>query len=245
MTFLIVGLGNIGAEYHGTRHNVGFQIVSALAEQMGVTFTSRRYGDVAKGRIKNAELLLLKPSTYMNLSGKAVRFYQQEAKLPNENILIIVDDLALPFGAIRLKTAGSPAGHNGLKSISECLGTDQYPRLRIGLGDNFSRGRQVDFVLSPFSNEEQAIIPLIDKEAIDTIKDFCLAGAARAMNWHNKKSILPKEEKTPDEKKNDESKAAPREERAELSAGIADPFRVFATKSPLHISNSEENPEDV
>lgn len=190
MSYLIVGLGNIGAEYEGTRHNVGFHVVSALAEALGTSFSSARYGDIAKGRLKNAELLVLKPSTYMNLSGKAVRYYLQSYKIPLENLLVVVDDLALPFGKIRLKASGSDAGHNGLKNINELLATNKYARLRIGIGNNFSRGEQIDFVLGQFPPEERRYLPLIAEEAIATIRDFCLVGVERAMNWHNR-SILP------------------------------------------------------
>lgn len=190
MPYLIVGLGNIGPEYHNTRHNVGFDAVSALAEKMGITFTTQRYGDVAKGRIKNAELVLLKPSTYMNLSGKAVRYYQQELNIPVQNILVVVDDLAIPFGSLRLKASGSDGGHNGLKSINECLGNTQYPRLRIGLGSDYPKGAQIDFVLGHFNDEEKKYLPLVFEEAVAAIKDFALAGVARAMNAHNK-SVLP------------------------------------------------------
>ena len=144
MPYLIVGLGNIGAEYDGTRHNVGFHIVDALAQSLDLSFSVARYGSVAQGRIKSAEILLLKPSTYMNLSGKAVRFYLREYKIPIEQFLVVVDDLALPFGTIRLKAAGSAAGHNGLKNINELLGTEKYSRLRVGIGNDFSKGAQID-----------------------------------------------------------------------------------------------------
>lgn len=191
MPYLIVGLGNIGAEYVYTRHNVGFRIVDALANDLGLSFTPARYGDIAKGRIKSAELLLLKPSTYMNLSGKAVRYYLQEYNIPVENLLVIVDDLALPFGMLRLKPSGSDAGHNGLKNINQLIGTQQYARLRIGIGNRFSQGKQIEFVLGNFPPEEEQYFPLVTAEAVATIRDFCLVGKERAMNWHNK-SVLPK-----------------------------------------------------
>lgn len=184
--YLVVGLGNIGVEYEGTRHNVGFQMVDALARELSLSFSTARYGDIAKGRIKSAEFLLLKPSTYMNLSGKAVRYYLQEYKIPIENLLIVVDDLALPFGTIRLKSSGSDAGHNGLKNINLLLGTQKYARLRIGIGSDFARGGQIDFVLGHFPEEEQKYFPVIEEEAVKAIQDFCLVGVERAMNWHNK-----------------------------------------------------------
>lgn len=190
MPYLIVGLGNIGAEYDGTRHNVGFHIVDALAQSLDLSFSVARYGSVAQGRIKSAEILLLKPSTYMNLSGKAVRFYLREYKIPIEQLLVVVDDLALPFGTIRLKAAGSAAGHNGLKNINELLGTEKYSRLRVGIGNDFSKGAQIDYVLGKFPSEQSKYFPLIEKEAISAIKDFCLVGVERAMNWHNKKILL-------------------------------------------------------
>lgn len=204
MTYLIVGLGNIGAEYEGTRHNVGFRIASALAEKVNASFETARYGDIARGRIKNAELLILKPSTYMNLSGKAVRYYMEKEHIPIERVLVIVDDLALPFGTLRIKPSGSAAGHNGLKNINELIGSEGYARLRIGLGNNFPKAAQVDFVLGHFTPEENEFLPLIDKEALATISDFCLVGIARTMNWHNK-SILPS--KNPSSISSGESKA--------------------------------------
>lgn len=194
MPFLIVGLGNIGMEYEGTRHNVGFRMVDALAETLSINFSSARLGSVAKGRIKNAELLLLKPSTYMNLSGKAVRYYLREYQIPVEQLLVVVDDLALPFGTLRLKSGGSAAGHNGLKNINELLATDRYARLRIGIGSAFSRGKQIDYVLGKFPEDQISHFPLIEEEAIQAIKDFCLVGIERAMNWHNK-NLLPQEGK--------------------------------------------------
>lgn len=187
MKYLIVGLGNIGAEYHQTRHNIGFMILDAMALASNISFTTERYGDVARGRLKNKQLVFLKPSTYMNLSGEAVRYWAQKEKIPVEHILILVDDLALPFGAIRIKANGSDAGHNGLKNIALMLGTQAYPRLRFGIGNDFSRGHQIDFVLSKFSTEEiEALKPRIDV-AIEAIKTFVLAGIQTAMcNYNNK-----------------------------------------------------------
>lgn len=154
--FLIVGLGNIGHEYIDTRHNIGFKIIDNLASQYDAPFNSCRYGDMAKIKVKNCELLLLKPSTFMNLSGVAVRYWMNKEKLPLNQLLIVVDDIALPFGTIRLRESGSEGGHNGLKSISEHLGTRNYSRLRFGVGNDFSKGRQVDYVLGHFQDEEKA-----------------------------------------------------------------------------------------
>ena len=185
MKYLIVGLGNIGGEYNGTRHNVGFRVVSALAEDGGVQFVEARYGAIARMRVKNAELILLKPNTYMNLSGNAVRYWMQQENIPREQVLVLVDDLALPFGTLRLKPKGSDAGHNGLKNIAEVMGSIDYARLRFGLGDEFSKGRQVDFVLGRFTPEEEEKLPELTKHAVEIIKSFCLAGIQRTMNRYN------------------------------------------------------------
>lgn len=187
MKYLIVGLGNIGSEYHETRHNIGFMILDAFAKASNVFFTEKRYGAVAECRIKNKQLILLKPSTYMNLSGNAVRYWMNEEKIPLENVLILVDDLALPFGSLRLKARGSAAGHNGLKNIQELLGTDAYARLRFGIGNQFAKGAQIDFVLGKFTTEEQATLPARIDLAIDILKSFCLAGINITMNQFNNK----------------------------------------------------------
>ena len=187
MKYLIVGLGNIGAEYAGTRHNIGFRILDAFAEASNITFRTERYGDVANVRVKNRVLTLLKPSTYMNLSGQAVRYWKETEQIPVENILVIVDDLALPFGAIRIKPKGSDAGHNGLKNIAAMLGTEVYPRLRFGIGNDFPKGGQIDFVLGKFPPEELKIMPERLELAIDAIKTFCLAGIQTAMCDFNNK----------------------------------------------------------
>ena len=146
MKYLIAGLGNIGPEYHETRHNIGFMVVDALAQAAGITFNDGRYGFTATMSVKGRQLILLKPSTFMNLSGNAVRYWMQKENIPLENVLIVVDDLALPFGTLRLKGKGSDAGHNGLKHIAATLGTQNYARLRFGIGNDFPRGGQVDFV---------------------------------------------------------------------------------------------------
>ncbi len=151
MKYLITGLGNIGDEYDGTRHNIGFRVLDALAKASNTAFEDKRYGFVAHTRVKNAELVLLKPSTFMNLSGNAVRYWLQQEKIPIENLLVIVDDLSLPVGAIRMKTSGSDGGHNGLKNIAQMLGTEKYNRLKFGIGNDYPRGGQVDFVLGKFN----------------------------------------------------------------------------------------------
>ncbi len=187
MKYLIVGLGNIGEEYRDTRHNIGFNVLDAFARASNLVFEDKRYGALTRTSIKGREFILLKPSTYMNLSGNAVRYWMQQEKIPLENLLIIVDDLALPVGTLRLKGKGSDAGHNGLKHIAATLGTQNYARLRFGIGDNFPRGGQVDFVLGHFSNEEKEIIDEQITTAIEIIKSFCLAGITITMNQFNKK----------------------------------------------------------
>ena len=187
MTYLIVGLGNIGDEYRGTRHNAGFRVVDALAESLGATFQDKRYGFVCRTRVKNAELLLLKPSTYMNLSGNAVRYWMQQEKIPLENVLIIVDDLSLPVGAIRMKQNGSAAGHNGLKHIAQTLGTEGYNRLKLGIGNDYPRGGQIDFVLGKFSPEDNKILDEKVPVACDAVKAFALSGMQFAMCHYNNK----------------------------------------------------------
>lgn len=188
MDFLIVGLGNIGEEYAGTRHNVGFMIADRIVGQAGASFKTERYGDTARVRFKNRQALVLKPSTYMNLSGNAVRYWAAKEDIPADRILILVDDIALPFGTIRIKPSGSDAGHNGLKSIAEMLGTTNYPRLRFGIGNDFPRGCQVDYVLGRFSHEEMAELPARLDIAVDAVKEFCLAGIANAMCKYNRKN---------------------------------------------------------
>lgn len=184
--FLITCLGNIGPEYVGTRHNIGFMVGDAIADEAGVSFKSCRYGDMAIVKVKNCELMLLKPSTFMNLSGVAVRFWMNKEKLPLENLLVIVDDLSLPFGTIRIRQRGSDAGHNGLKNIAEQLGTQNYARLKFGVGNDFPKGAQIDFVLGTFPSEEQKLLPEKLKTASEAVKAYCLSGAAFAMNHFNK-----------------------------------------------------------
>lgn len=187
MKYLIVGLGNIGSEYQNTRHNIGFKILDAFAEASNISFSTERYGDVAHMRLKNKQLVLLKPSTYMNLSGNAVRYWKEKEGIDLANILVLVDDIALPFGAIRLKPKGSDAGHNGLKNIAQMLGTDAYPRLRFGIGDNYPRGCQIDYVLGEFTPEEKAELPARIEVADEAVKEFVLAGIQNAMCSFNNK----------------------------------------------------------
>ena len=187
MKYLIVGLGNIGDEYARTRHNIGFRVADALVESVGGSFSTERYGDIAKIRVKNKQLVVLKPSTYMNLSGNAVRYWRDKESIPVDHILVIVDDLALPFGAIRIKPSGSDAGHNGLKNIAAMLGTQAYPRLRFGIGSDFPRGCQIDYVLGTFPAEEEKELPARIEVAVEAIKDFCLAGIQNAMCKFNNK----------------------------------------------------------
>lgn len=184
--FLIACLGNMGPEYVDTRHNAGFMVADALAADAGVSFQSKRYGDMAVVRVKNCELLILKPSTFMNLSGVAVRYWMNHEKLPLENLLVVVDDMAIPFGSIRMRKQGSDAGHNGLKNIASELGTQNYARLRFGIGNGFPRGGQIDYVLGKFPPEEMEKMPEILKKAADAVKAFCLSGPDFAMNHYNK-----------------------------------------------------------
>ena len=187
MKHLIAGLGNIGEEYRNTRHNVGFMVLDAAAAASGISFTDSRYGSVATLRHKNAQLVLLKPSTFMNLSGNAVRYWLQKEKITPDNLLVITDDIAIPTGSIRLRASGSPGGHNGLASISEVLGSDLYARLRIGIGNDFPRGGQVNYVLGRWSPEELAIIEKRIPLAVEMILHFALAGCELTMTAYNKK----------------------------------------------------------
>ncbi|MCI7781189.1 MAG: aminoacyl-tRNA hydrolase [Bacteroidales bacterium] len=185
--FLIVGLGNIGAEYADTRHNMGFKVVDKLAADAGASWEDRRYGFVTTIRVKNQQLLLLKPSTYMNLSGNAVRYWMKEKKIDISQLLVISDDLALPFGTLRMKPSGSEGGHNGLRHITQILGTQKYARLRFGIGNDFARGAQVDFVLGGFTPEEQEKMDERLATAADFVRSFALEGMQRAMNKYNGK----------------------------------------------------------
>lgn len=185
MEYLVAGLGNIGAEYASTRHNIGFMVLDAWAQASNAVFSTQRYGDIAEISFKGRNFTLLKPSTYMNLSGNAVRFWVGKLRLPLENLIVICDDLNLPFGTLRLRKSGSDGGHNGLKSIEECLGTTEYSRMRIGIGNNFAHGGQVDYVLGRLLPEEAQQMPDICSKAIEGIKDFAILGPDRAMNLLN------------------------------------------------------------
>ena len=191
MNFLIVGLGNIGVEYANTRHNIGFRVLDAYAKASNTSFISGRYGSTAEVSLRGHKITLLKPSTYMNLSGKAVNYWMQNLKIKQENILIVLDDLALPFGQLRMRKKGSNGGHNGLKNIDECLGNNEYCRLRVGISDNFAKGHQVDYVLGKWTSEEEKELPFIEDNAIAAIKAFVSLGPDRAMNIANTK---PKKE---------------------------------------------------
>ena len=183
--FLVVGLGNIGQEYAFTRHNMGFMALDAFAEASNVIFEPVRYGEICVASWKGRKLHLLKPSTYMNLSGNAVRYWLGKLNLPPSQLVVICDDLNLPFGTIRMRTRGSDGGHNGLKHIQETLGTSDYTRIRIGIGNDFARGEQIDFVLSAISEEERARIPEIGARIIDGLRTYCTAGPDMAMNVLN------------------------------------------------------------
>lgn len=185
--FLIAGLGNIGPKYHDTRHNIGFKVLDFLAEQEEISFESQKLGDIATYKFKGRTFILLKPSTYMNLSGKAVNYWLQKEKIPLEHLLVITDDLNLPFGTIRVKTKGSDGGHNGLKDIQTQLGTTNYNRFRFGISDEFSKGRQVDYVLGEWDEEERKKLPERLKKSVEVIKSFGAAGINITMNTFNGK----------------------------------------------------------
>lgn len=190
MNYLIVGLGNIGFEYVDTRHNIGFSVLDAWAQASNTVFSTKRYGDVAEIKFKGRTFTLLKPSTYMNLSGKAVKYYLQQTKIPLENLLIISDDIALPIGHIRIRKKGSDGGHNGLANISEMIGTEEYSRLRIGIGSHYGYGSQVDFVLGKWTPEEKEEITPAINNAVEAIKSFGTIGIDRTMNTFNTKKSL-------------------------------------------------------
>ncbi len=185
MKYLIVGLGNVGAEYVGTRHNIGFMVVDALARTAGATWSLERRAYRAEMRLKGRTLVLIKPTTYMNLSGEAVRYWMQAEKVPQANLLIVVDDIALPLGTLRMKKQGSGGGHNGLGNIEALLGNTNYCRLRVGVGNNFGRGHQIDYVLGAFSPEEQATLEPRIETACEAVKCFATQGPDRAMNMYN------------------------------------------------------------
>ncbi len=187
MKYLIAGLGNLGAEYHETRHNIGFKILDALAEASNISFTDKRYGLISEYKFKNRTFILLKPSTFMNRSGLAINYWLKKAKLLPDKLLVIVDDIALPFGTIRIRPKGGDGGHNGLTSISQILGTTEYPRLRFGIGDDFHNGQQLNYVLSEWTIEEKKLLPEKINECIEIIKSFGTIGTDLTMNMFNKK----------------------------------------------------------
>lgn len=187
MKYLVTGLGNVGDEYHNTRHNIGFTILDALAEASGIVFKDKRYGYTAEYKHKGRTFILLKPSTYVNLSGKAVNYWLQKEDIPDENMLVLADDLSLPFGTIRLRAKGGDGGHNGLTSIIETLGHQEFARLRFGIGAEYPYGMQVNFVLGKWSDEEAASLPAKIKVCHDIIRSFGTLGTERTMNLYNKK----------------------------------------------------------
>lgn len=183
---MIAGLGNIGEEYAGTRHNAGFEVADALAMDAGVLFRNDRLARVAEFRYKGKPVVLIKPTTYMNLSGKAINYWLQAEKIKIENLLVLVDELAFPFGQIRIHPKGSDGGHNGLKDIQATLGTQNYARLRFGIANQFSKGKQVDYVLGKWSEEEKRLLPERVKLAADAVKSFIFAGLQQTMNTYNR-----------------------------------------------------------
>ena len=185
--FLIIGLGNIGAEYVNTRHNIGFKILDALAGASNISFEPNRYADTAKLKIKGRPVTLVKPTTYMNLSGKAVNYYLQAEKIDPENILIVTDDLALPFGTLRMRSKGSDGGHNGLKHIIQTLNSSQFTRIRFGVGNEFLKGKQVDYVLGEWSSEEEEQLKERINTSIEMVKSFVAIGAPQTMTQYNGK----------------------------------------------------------
>ena len=187
MKYLIAGLGNIGPEYKNTRHNIGFQILDALAEASNISFNDKRYGFVSEYKFKGRTFILLKPTTYMNLSGRAVNYWLQKEKIDVKNLLVLVGDLALPFGTLRVRGKGGAGGHNGLDNINQVLGRNDYARLRFGIGDNFRKGSQVNYVLGEWGKEEQKELPFKIDDCIEIIKSFGTIGVDRTMNFFNKK----------------------------------------------------------
>lgn len=187
MKFLIAGLGNMGAKYDNTRHNIGFEVVDYLAKEFEVNFKNDQLGDIAEFKFKGKTFVLLKPSTYMNLSGKAVRYWLQKKKIQPKNLLVVLDDLNLDFGRQKIKGKGSDGGHNGLKDINRIFGNNNYARLRLGIGNDYRKGQQADFVLGEWSSEEQDGLPEILKTAAETVKAFGTIGLAFTMTQFNKK----------------------------------------------------------
>ena len=189
MEYLVAGLGNIGSEYASTRHNIGFMVLDAWAKASNAVFRTRRYGDVAEVNYKGRKFVLLKPSTYMNLSGNAVRFWLRRLRLPVENLIVICDDINLPFGSIRMRTSGSDGGHNGLFSVADMIDTEQFTRIRFGIGNDFERGGQIDYVLGKLSEDEIKLIEETSARIIEGIELYSTAGKDRAMTFLNTKKV--------------------------------------------------------
>ena len=187
MKYLIAGLGNPGKEYENTRHNIGFKVLDALSEASNIVFSDERYGWITEYKFKGRTFILLKPSTFMNLSGKAVNYWLQKENVALENLLIVVDDLALPLGTLRLRAKGSDAGHNGLKNITEILGSQDYARLRIGIGDNFRQGQQIDYVLGEWEKKEKLELTALIDSSVEIIKSFGTIGVQQTMTFFNKR----------------------------------------------------------
>jgi peptidyl-tRNA hydrolase, PTH1 family len=197
MKYLIVGLGNIGEGYKDTRHNIGFTVLDAMAMASNISFKDKRYGSLSEIRYKGRDLILLKPSTYMNLSGNAVSYWLKKENIPVENLLVIVDDIALPLGSIRLRSKGSDGGHNGLAHISAILATKEYSRIRIGIGNSFRKGAQIDFVLGKWDRDEKKFMEERTSIVIDMIRSFAFAGVELTMTAFNKAGKVPPLEKDP------------------------------------------------
>ena len=187
MKYLIAGLGNIGPDYVNTRHNIGFDVLDEVAKSLETQFVASKKAWVAETKLKGRSAYLIKPTTFMNLSGEAIRLWMQELKITKENLLVVTDDLALPFGTLRLRPSGSAAGHNGITNIIECLNSDQFARLRFGIGSNYPKGRQVDYVLGTWNKEENADLPLLIDKANSMVKSFISVGLQHTMNAFNNK----------------------------------------------------------
>ena len=197
MKYLIVGLGNIGEGYQDTRHNIGFIVLDTMAVASNISFTDRRYGAVCELRYKGRDMFLLKPSTYMNLSGNAVSYWLKKENIPLENMLVIVDDIALPLGSIRMRSKGNDGGHNGLAHINTILSTNEYARIRIGIGNSFSKGGQINYVLGKWDPEEKKFMAERISIVIDMIRSFAFAGVELTMTAFNKVGKVPPLEKDP------------------------------------------------
>jgi peptidyl-tRNA hydrolase, PTH1 family len=198
MKYLIAGLGNIGDGYRDTRHNIGFTVLDAMAEASNAVFTDRRYGAVCHTKYRGRDLILLKPSTFMNLSGHAIRYWLSKEKIPEENFLVIVDDLALPLGSIRMRPKGSDGGHNGLAHITSTLGTSDYPRIRIGIGNKYNKGSQVNYVLGTWDTEEKEFLKKRIEIVLEMIRSFALTGTELTMTNFNKLGKLPSQDSNPE-----------------------------------------------